>query len=365
MNLETKNLLTPNEVTFLLIGIIIDISVTQLPNFVTIHARQDGWISVIIGAVYPLYVALLAIFVSNKFPKDNILVLAKKFFGKSFGTFLNILFLISVISYIPAVISFIELIVRIDILQSITKLQLYTILLLVSVYASSKGIKVLGRISTISFIMIIAIILPTIMILKEGSILNIQPVFQAGILNIFKDSQATIYDYSLMEFIFLIYPLINDSKKIKAAVLKAVGITCLIYTWITFITIYYLGLDIIPKTLFSFITVSEGVKFEILNNFRYLFISLWIFIVAKSVSILNYSYMFILDDIKKIKNKNYTYLLISTILMIITLIFYKNYTSRLSIVRYTSRISTCYNLFYITLISLAIKIESRRKNEKV
>lgn len=365
MKLETKNLLTPNEVTFLLIGIMMDVSVTQLPSLAIIHARQDGWISVIIGAVYPLYVALLAIYVSNKYPKDNILALTKKLFGKPLGTFLNILFMISFFSYIPPLISLMGSIVRVDILQSISKLQFSTIFLLVSVYAASKGIKVLGRISTICFIMVIAIILPTLLIIKEGSILNIQPVFQASLLNILKGSESTIYDYSLMEFVFLIYPFINDSKKIKPAVLKSVVITCILYAWITFISIYYLGINIIPRTLYTFITVTEGVKLELLTNFRYIFVSFWIFIAAKSVSILSYIYMFILDDIRKVKNKNYVYLFISTILIIITLLFYKKYTDREIIIGYTSRISVFYNLFYITLVSIAIKIESRRKNERV
>lgn len=365
MNLDKKDALTPSEITFLLVGIMLGASINKMPNTVITHARQDGWISVIIGAVYPLYVALLAIFVSNKYPKDNILVLSKKFFGKTFGTFLNLLFMLSFFSYLPAIISFIELMVKTEILQSITKLQFYVVILIVSTYAASKGIKVLGRISTISFFLAIAIILPTIMLLKEGSILNIQPIFKVSFLNILKDSEATIYDYALLEFIFLIYPFINDSKKIKSAVLKTVGITCLLYTWIAFITIYYLGINIIPKTLYSFITVVEGVRFETINNFRYIFVSLWIFIAAKSVALFSYIYIFILGDIKKIKNKNYIYLLFSTIIIIITLIFYKDYTARADAVKYTSRISVCYNIIYITLVSAAIKIKSRRKNEKV
>ena len=51
MQIEKKNLLTPNEVTFILMGIIIDVTVASLPNDVMVAARQDGWISVLIGAI--------------------------------------------------------------------------------------------------------------------------------------------------------------------------------------------------------------------------------------------------------------------------------------------------------------------------
>ena len=114
MQIEKKNLLTPNEVTFILIGIMLDVTVASLPNDVIATAKQDGWISVLIGAIYPLYVALLAIYVSGKFPKDNILALSKRYLGKTIGTILNFLFLLSFFSYFPPLISTIGIIVRTD-----------------------------------------------------------------------------------------------------------------------------------------------------------------------------------------------------------------------------------------------------------
>ena len=228
MQIEKKNLLTPNEVTFILMGIIIDVTVASLPNDVMVAARQDGWISVLIGAIYPLYVALLAIYVSKKFPKENILALSKRYLGTALGTILNFLFLLSFFSYFPPLISTIGIIIRTEAVPSLTPLKIYLIILFIGAYAASKGIKVLGRISAITFWMLIVIMIPTIAILKEGSYLNVSPIFGTGIVNILKGSLACVYDYSLMELIFLIYPFINDSSKIKNSVLRAVGFTTII-----------------------------------------------------------------------------------------------------------------------------------------
>ena len=118
-----------------------------------------------------------------------------------------------------------------------------------------------------------------------------------------------------MELIFLIYPFINDSSKIKSSALKAVGFTAIIYTWITFITIYYMGKDIIPKTIWSFFTVTEAVKVEIVNNFRYIFVFFWIIIAIKSAAIFNYVCVFILDDIKKIKSKKIIYVVMAVVVI--------------------------------------------------
>ena len=174
MQIEKKNLLTPNEVTFILIGIMFDVTAANLPNGVIDTAKQDGWISVLIGAIYPLYVVFLAVYVSGKFPKDNILVLSKRYLGKTMGTILNFLFLLSFFSYFPALISTLGTIIRTDAVPILTPLKIYVVLFFAGVYAASKGIKVLGRICSITFCMAIAIIIPTISILKQGSYLNIR-----------------------------------------------------------------------------------------------------------------------------------------------------------------------------------------------
>jgi len=360
MHIEKKNLLTPNEVTFILIAIIVDVTVVRLANGVVVTAKQDGWISVIIGAIYPLYVALLAIYVSGKFPKENILALSRKYLGKTVGNILNFLFLLSFFSYFPPLISTIGLIVRTYATPSLTPLKIYVVLFILGAYAASKGIKVLGRICTITFWLLLAIIIPTISILKDGSLLNISPILGTGIVNILRGSLDSIYGYSLLELIFLIYPFINDSRKIKSSVLKAVGIITIIYTWLTFITIYYMGKDIIPKSIWSFFAVSVAVKVEIINNFRFVFIYCWLIIAIKSMAIFNYVCVFILDNIKKIKNKNVVYVVIAVVVIIIANTYYGDVVAMDQITKYTSPISTIYNLMYITLIASLIWIKKGR-----
>jgi spore germination protein len=357
MQVEKKNLLTPNEVTFILMGIIIDVTAADLPNGVVATAKQDGWISVLIAASYPLYIALLAIYVSKKFPKENILWISKKYLGKTLGTTLNFLFLLSFFSYFPPLISVIAIIIRTDAVPTLAPFKIYVVLFFVGAYAASKGIKVLGRLCSITFWMILSIIIPTIAILKQGSYLNISPIFGTGIVNILKGSLSCVYNYSLMELIFLIYPYINDSRKIKSSALKAVGFTAIIYTWITFITIYYMGKDIIPKTIWGFFTVTEAVKVEILNNFRYIFIFFWIFIAIKSVAIFNYVCMFILEDIKKIKSKKIIYVAMAVLVIMLAKTYYGELLVMHEITKYTSPISTIYNLIYLTLMAGLIWIK--------
>ncbi|MBV7276730.1 endospore germination permease [Clostridiaceae bacterium UIB06] len=357
MNIEKKNLLTPNEIIYILIGIMLGVSTLSLPNEVTVTAKQDGWISVMIGAAYPLYVSVIAIYISGKFPKDNILELSKKYLGKYIGNILNFFFFLSFFSYLPSISSGVGIVIRTYAVPLLTPLKIYSVLSFAVVYAASKGIKVLGRISAFCFFILLAIILPSVAVLKQGSYLNVSPVFGSGLLNILEATKASAYYYSCIEIIFLIYPFINDSSKIRGSVLKAVGIICTLYTWITFITIYYVGTTVIQKTIWSFFTVIEGVKVEIVNNFRYVFVFFWILIELKSIALFYYACMFILEDILKVRNRELSYVTMSVIIIGITIIYYRDMLDRSRIGQYTSSISTIYNLIYITFIAILVRIK--------
>lgn len=364
MRIDSKNLVTPNEITYILIGIMVGVSAVSLPNSVTDTAKQDGWISVVIGAVYPLYVAFLAIYVSGKVPKENILILSKKYLGKVIGNILNFFFLLSFWVYLPSIISGVGIVMRTYAIPLLSPFKIYSVLMLVVVYASSKGLKVLGKISSFSFLILLAILIPSVITLKYGSYLNISPVFGSGLVNILKASKESAYHYSCIEIIFLIYPFINDSSKIKSSVLKAVGIICILYTWMTFIAIYYMGTTVIQKTIWSFFTVTEGIRVEIINNFRYVFIFFWILIELKSIAIFYYVFMFILQDIKKVKNTQIVYIISSVIIIFITMIYYGDMLDRDEIDKYTSMISTIYNLIYITFIAALVWIKEEVPNER-
>ncbi|MTK11378.1 MAG: GerAB/ArcD/ProY family transporter [Clostridiaceae bacterium] len=93
MGIQRNNLLTASEIMHILIGSIIGIGILSLPNSLIENAYQDSWISVTIGSIYPIYIILLIIFIVNRYPKDNILVLSKKYCGTFIGTILNFAFL--------------------------------------------------------------------------------------------------------------------------------------------------------------------------------------------------------------------------------------------------------------------------------
>ena len=362
---DKKGIITANELTCLLIGIIIDINVTTTPNSVVAIAKQDAWISTALGAVYPLYVVLIAIYVSRKFPKDNILVLSKKYFGNVIGNVFNFLFFLSFFSYFPSALFRITLILRTYITPFISSFKLYLVITLIGAYAAYKGIKVLARIGIISFFLILTIIVVSLLILMYGSILNVMPIFGVGTKNIINGSMNTLYDYALMEWIFLLYPLVDDKNKIKNAAFKTIAFCCFMYTWVVFITTYYMGTDIVKKTVWGFFSATESIRIEIFTSLRYIFVFIWVLVALKSIAFLYYICMDILRNINNKTNSIFVYAIIGAIVIFLTKSYYTNRLVTNEIVNITTKTGAMYNLFFITLVAVIIFIKKDGKGEKI
>src|SRR5690242_5106690 len=94
MNKDNGTYLTSSQLTLILVGSVIGPEVLTLPLALMQHAKQDGWIPCILGSMYPLYLVFMAQYMHKKFPKENVLVISKKYFGKLFGTILNFIFVL-------------------------------------------------------------------------------------------------------------------------------------------------------------------------------------------------------------------------------------------------------------------------------
>lgn len=363
MDKDTDSLLSPSQLTFTLVTSIMGVSILSMPGSVIKYAKQDGWISCILGTLYPIYLVFIADYMCRKFPKDNILKLSKKCLGKFLGTILNVIFISYFVFLATEIASGVSNILRIYMVSFITNYKLLSVLFLAPAFVAYKGIKTLGKVNELVFYLTIALYFIPIATLKYGLILNIMPVFGSGVINIIKSTKETAYAYCGIEILFLIYPYLQDSKILKKAALKSIIIVMVIYTFFTFMVIYYLGVDIIPKFLWPTIVISEAIKLPIINNFRYIFMVLWSIIMLKSISNHYYSIVYGLSELTSIaKRKTFVFLIYPILFYLSSL--YGNPTLRRDFVNKTVPIYVIFNLIYVSIISLILYIKKGDKNDQ-
>ncbi|GAA0180334.1 endospore germination permease [Clostridium sediminicola] len=358
MNKEKNNLLTSNELTFFLLSFVIGgTGIIKLPNVLVETAAQDAWICTIIALIYPVIIVLIASFIINKHPRENILCLNKKYFGRLFGNILNFIIMIQFLSLTVGIISDFIILIRTYIVGFLTPLKVGIIAVTLASYGAYKGLKVLGKVSTlISYIFILIMIL-SIGSLKYGSILNLQPVFGSGLSNILEATKSTAYAYYGWEALLLFYPYVQDTKTIKKSALKAIGICGVIYLWVVFATTFYIGIDIIPKSYWSLILVFESISIPIINNFRYIFTFVWILLSLRISANYYFATAFNLSNLTKIDIKKICIFIYPIILYLS--IKLSNRILRKEIFDFVTPIFIVFNLISFTLIALLISLKHK------
>ncbi|GAA0179782.1 spore germination protein [Clostridium sediminicola] len=354
---KQENLLTQNQLTFLLFSFVVGTGILKLPNAVVETAGQDAWISAIIALIYPIYLILIASYIINKHPKENILSLSKKYFGSLLGSILNFIFMMEFLITTVLIVSDFIILIKTYIVNFLTPLKIAIVAIFITAYGAYKGLKVLGKTSELISYIFIVVILFSISALKYGRILNLQPFLSSGLSNILKATITTGYSYHGWEALLLFYPYVEDTKAIKKSALKAVGLTGIIYVWVIFVTIFYLGIDIIPKSYWSFILVYESIHVPIINNFRYIFMFVWILISLRTSAVNYFAVAFNLNHLTKIDIKKLC-------LFIYPFVFYLSLKLldrilRAKIVELSIPVFIIFDLIFFTLTALLIRIKNK------
>lgn len=350
---EKQSYLSVSQFTLIIFGSIVGVGILSLPNGVVKAAHQDGWISTIIGGIYPLYVVIIARYISKKFPKDSILILSKKYFGRILGSIFNLVFASYFIFIATMIASYYTNLMRTYIVGFLTPFKIIAIIFMCIIYASSREVKVIGIISEISFYIKIILLLSPILALREHNITNIYPVFGSGFSSIIKGSMESIFSYSGAEIILLIYPFLKEKNKMLVSSVIGIAMVIVVYVWCVFITIYYLGPDIVTKLNWSFLSVMGSVTVTVINNYRYIFMTFWGFVAFKSMSINGYASLYILKDFAhKIEKKKICFLMYP--LFVYLAFKYGNEISRQSISDNILPWYVIFNLLYMTIIAIFV-----------
>lgn len=356
MNRLHNETLTPNQVAFTILGAMVGAGIVSLPNNLVKISQQDAWITAALGGIYPFYIALITIYISKKHPNYNLLYLSKKYFGNLLGSLLNLLFLIEFIIHTTGTAVGFANISRVYSTPFLSELKLIIFIIALTLYSAYKGVKLIGKISEIIFYITLILAIIPILSFGKGSLLNLSPILGSGLSNILKGSVETTYSYGGIEILFLIYPYINDKRKIKNASLKGVFLTILLYSWITFITIYYFALNVTSKSLWPFLSASEIIDIPLINNFRFFFMILWSIILLKTIAIECFIIITILKDFMKKIDMKKICLIVYPVLVFLSLL-YPNEIIRRDFLGKVIPITAVFPVIYATLIALLIRIK--------
>jgi spore germination protein (amino acid permease) len=362
MKKVSSDKITYHQFMYIIVGTMIGTAILSLPNQMAKAASQDGWISVLIGGIYPLYIVSLAIYISKRFPNDDILSVSKKCFGKFIGSIAAMLFSLQFFIDMASVTAGFTNVSRVYIVPFLTPIKLIVIILLIGLYGTYQGLKIIGRINEVVFYFMILVLFIPLIALRDGSVLNVSPFLGSGVNNILKGSMQAGFAFIGVEIIFLIYPSVSEKEKIKGAALKSVAIIAFIYTFITFMTIFYIGPDVILKPHWSVMVLNETVNLPFINSFRFIFMYLWSVIIFKTVINMYYSVTYgISNSFIKLNQQRICFIIYPVFVYVVYR--YGNEGIRRQVIGRFGPAIGIFNLVFITLIAIIVHFKKSLRTD--
>lgn len=364
MNNENSCSITANQLTCMIIMNLLGTEVLFFPNLIIQKGKQDAWICAILGGIYPVFMVRIAAYMCKKFPQDNILKLSKRFFGKFLGSILNVLFLVQFIVYSAVRSTQLSDLTRLFISYFLTQRLTLILILITIVYSTYKGVSVLGRANEVIYYFTIIMVLGPLGVFAAGNPSNLLPVFNVK-SNLAGIAMATVragYNYFGIEIIFLLYPYLKSKGELLKAGLKASLICIGIFAWFTFAAIYYFGIDIMPKYLWIVVECTKAFRMITIKNFTFIFMFFWVLIALNNISNNYFSSTLILNELcRSLDRKKYT-IIIAPMIFYIALKF-SNETVNRSIMSNLIPLFSAFDIIYVSIIALLIRIRRNITNE--
>ena len=362
VHIKDKNSLMAFETVCLLVGFVVELGILSLPNILCPIAKQDAWISVLIGGLYPLYMACIGIFLCSNSPNKNILELSKRYFGKVVGTFFNVIFMLQFFTYCVITVVGMSNVCKVYITPFLDSKKLFIPIVGITIYVARYGIKLLARVSKITFVLTAILLLILTNAFARGNIYNVMPVLTTNVKNVLFASIYADYSYGGLEAILIIYIFIEKKEKIKKIGLGAAFALIFLFTSAVFISIYYIGYKVNMKSMWPILLATESINLPMINSFRYIFLLFWNIVVLRLIASLFWIVKYIAVDSFKIK-REYIIDILEFFIAIYIAFKIGNEMNRRELIETIIPLITLFNIFYSSTVSLMVFID-KIKNKR-
>lgn len=353
-NKMENNKIDAKNYNYIILGMLIDIYALKMPRDIIKISMQDAWISTVLASIYAFIITCLLNFIIKKNENRDVFSINRRYYGRVLGLIINLIFAIQFSIYALSSANDFNEVYRIYATNFLTPFKMNIAVLGVSIYGASKGIKSMGKICKwVFYITVISIILP-LWAINKGDIINVNPILQTPYSIIINGAFKAVYAYIGIEVILFLYPSVKNKKDMYRTSYKAISITTIMYTYIVFITLFFLGPDISIKYYHPFLAISENIKTPVLSSFRYIYVILWGFISFNTMMI---SFYVAITILKRITNKSKKIIFIYYLLILLSSIFISYSQKKTLFDLYTFNITVIFTIVYtaITFINSLIR----------
>ena len=260
--LNTRATISPLELSILYFSTVFGAGVLSLPRNVGTIAREEMWISVILGGLAMGFSLWCAITLSRRFPKDTAIEYHSTLLGPIVEQLVNIFYIMNIVMIGATALRSFSSALKLFLFDATPQWIILFVFLGVASYAGQYGIAPLIRMQQfiLFFISPVAIILISLGFLRVET-KHFQPFLAGGLMPVLKGIAPSWFAYSGSELITgLLFPFVTRKKQVIKAGIVTVSVLTVIYTTYTVIVQGVLGVEETVVTIFPTIVAYREVN---------------------------------------------------------------------------------------------------------
>ncbi|PEJ57613.1 spore gernimation protein [Bacillus sp. AFS002410] len=222
------------------------------------RAKQDTWISLILGLVIGCLLLYVIIKLNSFFPEIPFTKYIQHILGKYIGKVLALIYIVYFIYYAALVLRNCEDILVVTLYSSSSLISIGILMMLLMMYALYKGFETFARANEFMFFVSLFFILLFIGLEMISNIINfnnLRPVLENGWEPVLKATPLLVSNPFGEIFIFtMILPNLTNQKKAIKVGISSLLLYGVIVTILSILNISILGVSEIERTIYPFLT---------------------------------------------------------------------------------------------------------------
>jgi spore germination protein (amino acid permease) len=273
--------------TFLLFFIIHDIQVgigiQGFQRIVFWEANHDGWVSIILSGILTHLIVFIIIKTLQTYGSTDIYGIHHDIYGKWLGRLMSSLYIVyCLITSLVIINNYIEVIQTWMFPQVPTWILSISILLLV-IYGVTGGIRVIVGVSFFNILLSLWMLGLIGFPLRYADYNHFLPVLESNITSILKGAFKMTLTVIGFEILYVVYPYLNEKKKVQKFAHLAVATTTALYLLIMLISIAYFSTGQLEKSIWATLSLFKIVKLPFIERMEYLAIAFWMLIIIPNI----------------------------------------------------------------------------------
>ncbi|MFB3167840.1 endospore germination permease [Neobacillus sp. 179-C4.2 HS] len=282
----TANKITNKQLVFMIIQAQVGVGILSLPHDVALIAKQDAWISTIIAGVFSQAIIFVIWGLCRRFPDLSLYQILPKLLGRVFGKILILSYSLYFMVTGSLVLARYSDIIDKWILPHTPNWITMLLMLLTCIYIVSEGLTSIARFYVLVTPILIVLVVLISYAMKDANLLYLFPIGEHSIPTILKGSKEAAFSMLGFELFLFIHPYVQSSGKEKlVAITTANMFVTIFYTFMVIASLIFFEPNVdIALTPEPLLYMIKAYSFQVLERTDLFFLSLWLVIVATSIS---------------------------------------------------------------------------------